>query len=204
MTDTKNKLVKEAFLAHYGVQGMHWGVRRYQPYPKGYHGKGKYTGNADPGEKLFSKMRNTIKYQDFNGLKGHDAVSKSKKGDCHSQVMYEYEELKRAGLKPKATFFIEYDPKTGQGGQTHSFVHYKDPKDGKTVWLENAWGTQKGVHRYNSEKEMMDDVMNKHKHEQDAGRKKYSAIAVAAFIPENHSEGENLQELVNECLKNSR
>lgn len=199
-----NLYVYKKELKHYGVQGMHWGVRRYQPYPKGYGGDGKYTGKADPGEKLFSKMRNTIKYQDFNGLKGHDAVSKSKKGDCHSQVMYEYEELKRAGLKPKATFFIEYDPKTGQGGQTHSFVHYKDPKDGKIVWLENAWGTQKGVHRYNGEKEMMDDVMKKHKHEQDEGRKKYSAIAVASFIPENHSEGESLQELVNECLKNSR
>lgn len=29
-------------LKHYGVLGMHWGIRRYQPYPKGSKAKGKF------------------------------------------------------------------------------------------------------------------------------------------------------------------
>lgn len=35
-----------ATLCHYGIIGQKWGVRRFQPYPKGYSGSGKELGKA--------------------------------------------------------------------------------------------------------------------------------------------------------------
>lgn len=36
-------------LKHYGVKGMKWGIRRYQPYPKGEGKKGKFLGKRQNG-----------------------------------------------------------------------------------------------------------------------------------------------------------
>ena len=46
MTDFK----EYSELYHYGVKGMHWGIRRFQPYPSGHKG-GQEVGEAARSEK---------------------------------------------------------------------------------------------------------------------------------------------------------
>lgn len=49
-------------LYHYGVLGMHWGVRRFQPYPKGYKGDGKYSPESmDLAKKATRYAKTAIK-----------------------------------------------------------------------------------------------------------------------------------------------
>lgn len=47
-------------LRHHGVIGMHWGVRRYQPYPSDYHGNGRFLGKA--GAKAKATAGRVVKY----------------------------------------------------------------------------------------------------------------------------------------------
>ena len=44
---------------HYGVKGMHWGIRRYQPYPDGEHGQfiGKHAANKAKRAMNFNSYR---------------------------------------------------------------------------------------------------------------------------------------------------
>lgn len=52
-------------LKHHGVLGQKWGVRRFQPYPSGYNGAGKFIGEDSEGNKItkgqYKKNKKQIK-----------------------------------------------------------------------------------------------------------------------------------------------
>ena len=139
----------EKYIEHHGIEGMHWGVRLGPPYP--------LSKEAAAVKSLLKKLNN-ISYKEFDTLMSPEQVLKTGSGSCHDQVMYEYDELKKAGIDPNIIFFIEAD-KNGQGGETHSLVSFE--LNGKVFWLENAWEDNKGLHSYKTEKELVKDVVRK-------------------------------------------
>lgn len=43
-TNQNEYAISDEILQHWGIKGMHWGIRRFQPYPDGYHGDGEFVG----------------------------------------------------------------------------------------------------------------------------------------------------------------
>lgn len=86
-------------LMHHGVQGMRWGIRRYQPYGVGYDPQkvGKFIGNMKRTprgiKKLsidFPKMLNTIKPSVKNTIRNKKSIQDNLmniSSECRNQIV---------------------------------------------------------------------------------------------------------------------
>lgn len=74
MNELTLRALRNDELMHYGVVGMHWGVRRYQPYSQGYDAKntGEFVGKIKTTRKGYRKTLDKLSKQES----GWDAENK--------------------------------------------------------------------------------------------------------------------------------
>lgn len=141
-------------------------------------------------------------YEDFSydesdhKLQTPSQTFNKKTGNCHDQTLFEKELFEQMGLEPKTLFLIEVDPKTGQGGTTHSLVYL--PNGNSVTYFENAWGDNAGVQTFTSVDRLKDWIKQEHEDGNLGDSNKYPRIVWGEF----HGEpGDSLQEIVDKSLK---
>ena len=138
------------YFAHHGIMGMHWGIRRYQPYPGDYNGDGRFVGKKKRTEydlgnkKVPIKSKKQIK-KEFNAqLKSEMkaqretyrsnynasfALNKLLHGRGTEQVFNDrLNELKRSNAKYEEAKKKTYDLITEMDRQGYKYEMIRPPK----------------------------------------------------------------------------
>lgn len=87
-------------------------------------------------------------------LQSPTELDKSKLGVCLDQVEYERVFFEERNIPHKAIIMI-YD--TGVKKHMHTFLVYKEKKN--YCWIENTYENYKGINKYPTFKELLDNVM---------------------------------------------
>lgn len=96
------------------------------------------------------------KYSDDYILQSPEEVLKSQVGVCWDQVELERHLFEKNGNYVQTYFIVHYDNKNCP---THTFLVFK--QDNYLCWFEHSWAKFKGIHKYDSLEELINDVRTK-------------------------------------------
>lgn len=103
-------------LCHHGILGQKWGVRRFQPYPDGYHGDGKYVGKQQKAN--FKTLKKAVKGPMFRSGGGHeglretDIAKKFIRSEEYSKLRTKHERAIDANLRAERAYNEASDKQT--------------------------------------------------------------------------------------------
>jgi len=87
-----------------------------------------------------------------------EQLIESKKGHCWEQTELARKLFNESNI-PNETYFIDVVINDLEETQTHTFLVFQ--QDSEFYWFEHSWRKYPGIHKYNSLKELLSDVVRK-------------------------------------------
>jgi hypothetical protein len=119
----------------------------------------------------------------------------TKIGVCWDQVELERRLFKNSKCELKTYFICHYD---GDRCPSHTFLTYV--KNNKFCWFEHSWANFKGIHEFDNEKQLLDEVKNKFILEELNGEYNENNLIIREYSKPKY--GINVKNSYNHCEKN--
>ena len=202
------------YLAHHGILGQKWGIRRYQNSDGTYTAEGKVRRKnmAHLVKKITSLNDNMNKTWDYGVLhnKRHildtskfnwdkdyrttpvETLEKEKIGVCWDFVNYQHNKLKKLGIKDKSYLLFIQRSNDPKDAITHTFTTFE--LNGKKYWMESAAWPKRGVHEINGWNDVVDDLRDMY------GNPKFG-YSLFQYNPEGMDQGLSPDEFIDIATK---